>query len=107
MVGVQAEGLEVLQQDAAVTVTMPLGRPMVPEDNTTHRGRLNGNGVQASSSVRVAASSHGTASDGYVCDGQGRPTWFTNTVTFSVGSARASSGVASRRSWVVRSAAAR
>lgn len=80
---------------------MPLGRPVVPEENTTHRGWSNGTGVQASCSAQVAASSQGTTSEGYTRESQGRPTWSTSNVALNVVSAPASSRTASRRSWVV------
>lgn len=63
-VRVQAERLQVLQHDTPWPCTMPLGRPVVPEENTTHSGWSNRTGVQASSSGRAATSFHGTTREG-------------------------------------------
>ena len=84
---------------------MPFGRPVVPEENSTHSGASNGTRSNRSSAGVAVASSPGDAARvGHDIPPEsgggasGRPGWGTRTVARSVGSALASAATSPRRS---------
>ena len=73
---------------------MPLGVPVVPDENSTHSGWANGTGVISSGTSVSSTRDHGTTSPSTSSPSRG-----TTTVAFRVGSCRRISASSVRRSW--------
>ena len=78
---------------------MPLGRPVVPDENSTHSGASKSTRSKRSSAgVAVAVSQLTSPGAGSDSAAAGRPTLLMRTVARSVGSARCSAATSARRS---------